>query len=280
METKHFKDRKRDENEVLGYYETLDQITKWAEQRIDISEEYIQRLHAIVMGDKRVKFSKYRDGQNVIREAGSGKIVYLPPEAKDVPSLMKELVNWIKNSSIEDTPDPIRASIVHYQFATIHPYYDGNGRTARLLTNLVLYLGGYDLNGIYSLEEYYSQRLNAYYAAISVGKSHNYYFGRAETDITNWIEYFCEGMAESFAKVKNNAQINQDKSVTEVSSLNARSKKLYQQFKPDDIITTKDLEKLYRIKSRTAAYIAKSMVRDCSLKILDGSKKGRKYIVV
>src|SRR5215467_571701 len=114
---------------------------------------------------------------------------------------MKAMVSWIASSQRNSLPCPIRAGIAHYQFATIHPYYDGNGRTARLLTTLVLHVGGYDLKGLYSLEEYYARNLSAYYEAISVGPSHNYYEGRAESDITQWIEYFVSGMAHSFEKV-------------------------------------------------------------------------------
>ena len=61
----------------------------------------------------------------------------------------------------------IIAAIAHYQFATIHPYFDGNGRTARLLTNLVLHKSGYGLKGIYSLEEYYATNLQADYDALA-----------------------------------------------------------------------------------------------------------------
>lgn len=64
------------------------------------------------------------------------------------------------------------------QFATIHPYFDGNGRTARLLTTLLLHRAGYGLKGIYSLEKYYTRDLEAYHAALTVGPSHNYYMGR------------------------------------------------------------------------------------------------------
>ena len=79
----------------------------------------------------------------------------MPPEAKDVPELMSDMMAWIKDSEVQGLPCPIRAGIAHYQFATIHPYYDGNGRTSRLLTTLILHLGRYDLKGLYSLEEYY-----------------------------------------------------------------------------------------------------------------------------
>ena len=202
----HFPSRERDEHEVKGYYSALAELEHLVAKRSPISESVIQKLHALVMGKGKtwVKPSHYRDGQNVIRDAGTGKIVYMPPEAKDVPRLMKGLVDWIKRS--QKLPNPIVVGISHYQFATIHPYYDGNGRTARLLTTLVLHLGGYDLKGLYSLEKYYAHDLKGYYEAISIGPSHNYYMGRAEADITSRIGYFCEGMAHSFEKVRDQAK--------------------------------------------------------------------------
>ena len=109
-------------------------------------------------GRRNAKPTPYRDGQNVIRDSRSRAIVYMPPEAKDVGGLMKELLEWNRLPLASTLPCPIRAGIAHYQFATIHPYYDGNGRTARLLTTLILHLGGYDLKGLYSIEEYYAPR--------------------------------------------------------------------------------------------------------------------------
>ena len=185
----HFPGRERDEREVIGYYAALRQVEQWATQQQIITPNLIQTLHALVMsaGSLKAKPTPYRDGQNVIRDGRTGSIVYMPPEAQDVAPLMDGLITWIKAN--QDLPCPLVASIVHYQFATIHPYYDGNGRTARLLTTLVLHLGGYDLNGIYALEEYYARDLGAYYEAINIGDSHNYYMGRAEADITKWIEW-------------------------------------------------------------------------------------------
>jgi len=145
--------------------------------------------------------SAYRDSQNVIKDSASGSIVYLQPEAKEVSALMLDLINWINEEvGKAELPVPIIAAVAHYQFATIHPYYDGNGRTARLLTNLVLHKSGYGLKGIYSLEEYYATNLQAYYNALSIGESHNDYFGREQADITTWLVYFCEGMADAFAQ--------------------------------------------------------------------------------
>lgn len=132
----HFPGRERDEKEVLGYYAGLEKVERFAAAKAQVSEAHIQTLHALIMSEGRtkVKPSPYRDGQNVIRDGRGGAIVYMPPEAKDVSSLMRDLVTWIESSSRASIPCPIRAAIAHYQFATIHPYYDGNGRTARLLT--------------------------------------------------------------------------------------------------------------------------------------------------
>ena len=124
----------------------------------------------------------------------------MPPKAKDIPPLTKQLVAWLNRQ--DELPEPIWAGIAHYQFATIHPYYDGNGRTACLLTTLILHLGRYDLKELYALEEYYARGLKDYYEALTVGLSHNYYMGRAEADVTGWVSYFIEGMAVSFEKVR------------------------------------------------------------------------------
>ncbi|WP_369408729.1 Fic family protein, partial [Wolbachia endosymbiont of Cardiocondyla obscurior] len=143
----HFPKYRRDENEVKGYYAALTQVEQWAARTIPITEKAIQTLHALVMasGKSKVKPTSYRDGQNVIRDSRTRAIIYMPPEAKDVPKLMSSMIDWIRDS--EQVPCPIIAGIAHYQFVTIHPYYDGNGRTARLLTTLILHLGGYDLKG-------------------------------------------------------------------------------------------------------------------------------------
>jgi Fic family protein len=198
----HFPGRERDQDEVKGYYAALDEVERLAKQGGPLTESAVRGLHGLVMraGKARARAMPYRDGQNVIRDSRSRGIVYMPPEAKDVPALMSQLVLWINQK--DELPVPIKAAIAHYQYATIHPYYDGNGRTARLLTTLILHLGGYGLKGLYALEEYYAQNLQDYYEALTIEPSHNYYMGRAASDITKWILYFVAGMAASFQKVE------------------------------------------------------------------------------
>jgi Fic family protein len=279
----HFPGREREEHEVKGYYAALMQVEQWVAQGKSVTELMIQTLHALLMSDGRtqVKPSPYRDGQNVVRDGRTRVIVYMPPEAKDVPALMKAMVNWIVTN--KDLPNPIMAGIAHYQFATIHPYYDGNGRAARLLTTLILHLGGYDLKGIYSLEEYYVRNLNAYYDAINVGPSHNYYEGRAKADITAWLEYFVQGMVISLENVLKQMEEAQEEGGKDQSGLirklDPRQRKALSLFEEFEIITAKQIGDLFGFKPRTSAQLCKDWVEGGFLKIVDYSNKGRKYVL-
>ncbi len=277
----HFPGREREEHEVRGYYTALTQVEKWAAKKSILTEKQIQILHALVMSNGRVNLqpSKYREGQNVIRDARSKAIIYMPPEAKDVNELMTALVNWINHN--KDLPCPLVSAIAHYQFATIHPYYDGNGRTARLLTTLILYLGGYDLKGVYSLEEYYARNLGAYYDAISVGESHNYYMGRAEADITKWIEYFVKGMAFSFESILRYMSEAGKKGISDQSGLlkklDPRQRKALELFGQFEVVTSLQIGELFGYKARTCAALCAQWVKEDFLSVVDFSNRGRKY---
>ena len=276
-----FSGRERDEKEVLGYYAALEKTEQFAHAGYPVTEPQIQLLHALVMagGRTKVKPSPYRDGQNVIRDSRSRGIVYLPPEAKDVPVLMQTLTAWLKAAEPDGVPCPIRAGIAHYQFATIHPYYDGNGRTARLLTTLIMHLGGYDLKGLYSLEEYYARNLGAYYGALTIGPSHNYYLGRAESDITPWVDYFCAGVAESFANVQKRAQ--EAASAPDYSpllrKLDPRQRTALQLFRRSESVTSRDVAQLFTVSQRTARNLLRHWVEKGFVVATDPAKKSRKY---
>ncbi len=277
----HFPGRERDEQEVKGYYAALAQLEQWAAKSSPITEKMIQTLHALVMaeGNNKIKPTPYREAQNVIRDGRTRTIVYMPPEAKDVAGLMKGMQNWITENN--KLPCPIVAGIAHYQFATIHPYYDGNGRTARLLTTLILYLGGYDLKGLYSLEEYYVRNLGHYYEAISVGNSHNYYMGRAEADITKWVEYFLQGMTDSFENVFKRMKEEDLKGLSDksdiIKKLDPRQRKVLELFQEFNTITAAQIGKLFGFKPRYSAQLCKNWVECGFLKIENSSNKGRKY---
>ncbi len=277
----HFPGRERDEKEVKGYYLALAELESIVARGNPITKNVIQKFHALVMGDGRHKVvpTPYREGQNIIKDSQTGGIVYMPPEAKDVPGMMEGLVQWIKES--HELPCSIIAGIAHYQFATIHPYYDGNGRTARLLTTLILHLGGYDLKGLYSLEEYYARNLLDYYRAISIGPSHNYYMGRADSDITPWIEYFCEGVVYAFRRVVHQMEQEEkgggsDQAVI-LRTLDPKQRKVLELFQDHDIITNQQVVALFNFKPRTGSKLCQDWVKEGFIEIVNPSRKRREY---
>ncbi len=275
-----FPGRERDEAEVRNYYKALEFVIGQSAKNT-LTEQSVRIIHELVMFGRK-KLTPYRDGQNVIRDGRTGSIVYLPPEAKDVGTLMKELIAWIKKELEQnELPVPIIAGLAHYQFATIHPYYDGNGRTARLLTTFILHQGGYGLHGIYSLEEYYAEHLQDYYDALAVTTSHNYYEGRAEAEVTPFLSYFTLGMADSFAKIRSKAEKAQHRSSPNQTALlrelTPQQQKVLSLFTRMKIVASSDIAKFFKINTRAASALCLKWVDGDFLMVADPSKKSRRY---
>ena len=274
-----FPGRERDEAEVRQYYKALEFVMEQSARKEPLNERLVRVIHGLVMSGRKTP-TTYRDGQNVIRDGRTGRMVYLPPVAKDAPALMKDLMAWIAEEMKQgELPVPVIAGLVHYQFATIHPYYDGNGRTARLLATCILHQGGYGLHGIYSLEEYYAQHLQGYYDALAVGASHNYYEGRMEADVTPFLTYFSMGMAESFTKIRSQAEKerNEPDQTVLLRELSPQQRKALSLFARIKIVSSGDIAKFFRITTRSASALCLKWVDVGFLMIADPSKKAWRY---
>lgn len=193
--------------EVRNYWWALSFLSKSRYLKVDVSEDFLKRLHRIIEvrgPGRRGKRSEYRRETPPgylfsVRDSVTKEIAYIPPSYEDVPGLMSDLVEWIKAE--KSLTVPVRAAIAAYQLVTIHPFDDGNGRLARALALYILMLGDYDLNGYFSVEEFYSNNLQLYYDSLQMGLPVNYYDGRNDPDLTPWITYFLKTMAEAFKAI-------------------------------------------------------------------------------
>lgn len=277
----NFHGRERDVREVRNYWDALLRVEDWAANKIEFSENIIKRLHAIVDKGKRSKPTPYRDGQNVIRDSQSGGIVYLPPEAKDVSILMSEMVRWVRKAEKEGIPVPIIAALVHYQFVTIHPYYDGNGRTARLLATFILQRDGYGLHGFFSMEEHHACDLANYYASLAVHKSHNYYEGRAQADLTAWIKYFTVLLSKVFTQAKDEAVNYAKKGVPQeaeqLRQLDHRARIVLSLFAKKNKITTGDVAQVLGLSNRMVRNLLQKWVEDGWIETENKARRTRMY---
>ena len=220
---------------------------------MNITEELILKVHNLVEGKKINHKNDYRDGQNVVADSISGKIVYMPPEAKDVKSLIIQMINRFNLD--DDIPIPIKAGIFAYEFVTIHPFWDGNGRCARLLANFILKSYDYDLKGFYVMEEFYDKDINDYYNSLQMGLHHNFYFGRNDADITEWLEYFISIMADTFELVGNRVKeiyINTKEEISIIDTLDKMERWVANFIKNNGKIKAKDIANHFKINLDTA----------------------------
>jgi Fic family protein len=280
-ERRVFHGRERDVAEVRNYWEALAKVEEWASKGRSVTEELIQRLAGTVLHGKRAKAAPYRAGQNAIRDSATGALVYLPPEASDVPGLMAGMVGWMGRAEAEAISPVVLAGLAHYQFVTIHPYYDGNGRTARLLATFLLHRGGYGLRGMFSLEEYHSRDIMAYYQALEVGGHHNYYMGRADADLTGWLEYFVGTVSEVFEAAKQEAVKHAEPAPApgpdQFRRLDRRARLVLALFLHQEHITSSEVAQVLGLSARMARVLLAEWVAAGWLIVADPSRKGREY---
>ncbi|MBQ1994154.1 MAG: Fic family protein [Lachnospiraceae bacterium] len=189
-ERKHFL---KPEQEVRNYFLALN----FLEEKVLKKEKFSQKLILDVQKLVEKGASKEKVGLRgpmppgvlfAVYDSKSGNPDYIPPEYCDIPDLLDELVEYVNNT--DDHP-LIVAAVVHYQLVTIHPFEDGNGRTARLLSGYILDMNGYGFNGIGSLEEYFAYDIDEYYESIQMGLPALYYLGRDNPPHPEiWINYF------------------------------------------------------------------------------------------
>jgi len=188
--------RKDDRQELLNYKRAMDFVAEYLGKKSEITEDLIKKIHRMLVKDVRggsLEPGKYRRVQNYVVNSLTGEIIYTPPPPSKVPKLMGEFVRWL-NEETSISPVLI-AGIAQYQFVDIHPFLDGNGRTARLLCTLILYQNGYDFKKLFSLSEYYDKDRPSYYNAIQSVRNN-------DMDMTYWLEYFTEGLKNQLIEVK------------------------------------------------------------------------------
>ncbi len=195
----------QDINEIVNYNRALEYIEKRIKntKELVISEKLIKEINTLILKDIQDDISgSYRVEQVLVGD-------YLPPEHFKVSPLMSEFVQWIKTPQPPSLSPILYTGITHYQFVAIHPFTDGNGRTTRILTTLMLALNGYDMTSLFALESYYNRNRKAYYEALN---SADKYRTKGEPDLTRWLEYYVEGMLIEAERAKSRIEALQEKS--------------------------------------------------------------------
>lgn len=248
-------------DEVKNYLEVLENIDSYAadlpgilRMHYDISKDVIGNPDAV---------GRLRTVQNYVVSAD--KIVYTPPPPEKVRPMMEELGAWIEKHG-KDVHPVIQAGVCHYAIAMVHPFEDGNGRAARALAALVLRERGFDKRGIYSMDVYYVNDLDAYYGALRQ-------VDEQKGDMTQWLEYFAAGTYYSVARAYETM-----KALERTAGLNSRQQKALKFVIRHGRITNRDYRKINNVSNVTAAKDLKEMTDKDVLEV-KGVGRGVHYVV-
>lgn len=237
--------RARDIQEVLNYRNVISWIDKQRSGNLEkiFTVETLKTIHKLTVSNlvDDGYSGIYRDKQVIVKSASSANVVYRPPVSMEIPYLIEDLFTWINSSESQQIHPIFKAAIVHYQLVHIHPFIEGNGRTARAMASLVLYTLDYDFKKFFSIEQYFDSDVDAYYQALlSVQQSKN-------QDMTYWLEYFCYGLAIEIDKVRQQVmRLSKDlklkKQLGKQVALSERQIILLELFQNQESVTSDDMK--------------------------------------
>lgn len=258
--------------EVKNYKKALDWISR--KGIFNITEKNVLKIHSLVSADilREERTGKYRKEPVYVvsRTPISQEIRYTAPDHKKVPKLVQNLCDWIAAAKKEHLSPIIIAGIAHAEIAAIHPFIDGNGRTARLLATLILYTGKYDFRKLFALENYYNTNRRAYYDAI-------HHTG----NLTRWLEYFTVGFLAEMElvmdKIKPFFYFKKSGSKTKII-LSKNEIKILDFLQEMNNISSSDIQNILTVSKRTAQRYLVNLIKKGLIK-KHGDKKSSRYTI-
>jgi len=200
----------------------------------------------------------------------------MPPDTKKVPLLINQFIKWLNSEDSKTLHAVLVAGISHYELVRIHPFVDGNGRTARALATLILCLRGFDIKRFFVLDDYYDSDRKAYYNALKT-------VNQDKLDITKWLEYFTDGVLLSISKVKKKVlQLSLDKQKQREKghqiSLTDRQMKIIEYIERNGKIASGEMQDMFKI-SRQAVHKEIKKLLDLGIIEHKGIGKGTYYVL-
>jgi Fic family protein len=200
----------------------------------------------------------------------------MPPPTEQVHQLMNEFLEWFNSTAVSEIDPVIEAGLTHYELARIHPFIDGNGRTARVMATLVFYKRGFDVKRFFALDDYYDQGRRGYYGALKNVDQNT-------LDLTGWLEYFTDGVAVSIKAVKDKVVgLSKDIKLLKEKgqvALTERQMKIVEKIIEKGAITNREMREMFGLSDEG---IRKEISKLVKLRVVKRKSKGRSisYVLV
>ena len=270
-------EKKDDWLEVHNYVEAMNQSIK-ALDKLPLSNRLLKQAHKTLMqgvrGNRKTP-GEFRKSQNWIGGASLRDAVFIPPHESSVDDLMADLEKFLHNENLS-IPQLIKIGIAHYQFETIHPFLDGNGRIGRLL--ITLYLVSNDLltKPTLYLSDFFEKHRSLYYDNLTRVRTHN--------DLVQWLKFFLEGVRatseNSIQTFKNIIKLRSEAEakIAKLGKKQEMAREFLQHLYSNPMVDSADVVKLFKINISTALRLIDDFVKLKILKEITGQKRNRNFV--
>ncbi len=279
IEEKEINPEKRDDwREVNNYVSAMNTAIEEL-KTLPLSNRLIKDTHRILLSSGRGEHKnpgEFRQSQNWIGGASLADAAFIPPAHTELPELLSDLELFLHNTEIK-VPHLIRIALAHYQFETIHPFLDGNGRIGRLLITLYLVSTGVLEKPLLYLSEFFEKNKTLYYDNLT--------FVRTKNDLGQWIKFFLSGVIQTAETgvstltkiISLKASIEREKILTMGKRAKQGSIFLHALFsKP--VVTIKDVQSITGLSPKAANDLVKAFFAEGILKETTGYQRNRVFV--
>jgi Fic family protein len=271
-------EEKRDDwEEVQNYIEAME-VAISSLDKLPFSSRLIKKIHKTIIkgvrGEKKVP-GDFRTSQNWIGGASISDATFIPPPHTEIGRLMGDLEKFAHNEEIR-FPDLLKVALIHYQFETIHPFLDGNGRVGRLLITLYLVEKGILKKPVLYLSDFFERNRRLYYQ--------NLMKVREDGDIAQWFKFFLVGMIEtaksSIATLDQVMKLKKgvDGKLQELGSRTKNGRTVLNYLYKNPIVDAQKVQELTGLTAPPAYELISKLEKLAILKEFTGAKRGRQFI--
>lgn len=250
----------KSEKEVKNYFAVLNRISVLAKKHEPMTTNLTLKLHHdLMLGLDKNGIGKFRDGPVFVGHKTKVELVvkHNPPfhKASEIENALKDIYDWLINK--DELHPLIKACIFHHEFAYIHPFFDGNGRLARILTTYYLLLNNYEVSKFFILDDFYDIDRQLYSDTLHSADN---------GDKAQWLEYFLEGIAVSLQGAISRINDLKEKSLEEIKGekrviVTSREEEVLQIVLDKKAIKTSDIQEALSVTRQQAHALLHSLVK-------------------